>query len=197
MSGLTGLVAAAVLLAGCTVNGPDVEPTTEPTSAPTNGSGASLDLPPRPGDLPIAGAQDAEICSWLPPEQQAKLQVARPKPVIKNGNNYNGCGFNPDGTGISAGVSLRVVPEGLESFIQKVNSAEGSRKTFEVNGFGAVQSQIAGAESLGCAVFVDAAKGQTLYVDLALLDPGGMNNDQMCERAKQAAEAAVTTLQGS
>ncbi|WP_268951830.1 DUF3558 domain-containing protein [Saccharopolyspora elongata] len=197
LGGLIALTAATALLAGCTVNGPDAEPTSEPTSTPTSGSGASLELPPRPRDLPVGGAQDAEICSWLLPEQQAQLQVARPRPAVKNGNNYNGCIFNPDGTGVSAGVALRVVPEGLDAFVQKVNSAEGSRKVLEVKGFGAVQSQIAGAERLGCSVFVDAAQGQTLYVDLNLLASDGMDNNQMCERAKQAAEAAVTTLQGS
>lgn len=189
-SGLLGLV-AVVSLAGCTVNGPDPEPVggTEPTST-------ALALPKRPADLPVAGANDAEICTWLTGEQMTRLQVARPSPVEKNGNNYSGCGYLSDGTGVNAGISLRVVPEGIESFLDKVDSAEGSRKTLDVKGFGAVQSQVPGGERLGCDVFVDVAEGQTLWASLALLTGGGELDDaQMCEKAGQAAEAAVTTLQ--
>lgn len=187
--GLIGLVAMAAVLTGCTVNGPDPAPS-EPE--PTSGSG-SLQLPPRPKELPIAGAQDAAVCTWLSSEQQSQLQVSRPKPAVKNGNNYNGCAYTPDGTGVSTGVAVRVVPEGLEPFMAKM---PGSQPTQAINGFGAVQSQVPGAEGLGCAVLVDAAEGQTLYVDLTLLSPGALNNQQMCDKAKQAAQATVTTLQG-
>ncbi|MEV0086329.1 DUF3558 domain-containing protein [Saccharopolyspora sp. NPDC050642] len=194
--GLIGL-AAVFALAGCTVNGPDPEP---PSSAPTSEaeSSSSLDLPQRPKELAIAGKQDAEICTWLSPEQKAPLQVGGGRPVVKNGNNYNGCSFAGAAGKVNFGISLRVVPEGLDAFAPKIAAVKAkTAKTYEVNGFGAVQAQVPGGESLGCAVFVDAAEGQTLYVDLSLTTPGGMNNDQMCERAKQAAEAAVTTLQGS
>ncbi|MDA3630048.1 DUF3558 domain-containing protein [Saccharopolyspora sp. WRP15-2] len=191
LSGLLGLTAAALLAAGCTVNGPDPEPTGEPAPA-----SAESGMPKRPAELPVAGAQDAEICTWLTGQQMSQLHVARPAPVQKNGNNYNGCGYLSDGTGASTGISLRVVPQGIEPFLAKVNSADGSRKTVDVNGFGAVRSQIAGAERLGCDVFVDAADGQTLWASLSLLSGGSeLNNEQMCEKAQQAAGAAVTTLQ--
>ncbi|MEV5537656.1 DUF3558 domain-containing protein [Saccharopolyspora shandongensis] len=194
--GLIGL-AAAFTLAGCTVNGPDPEPTSS-VPTPEAPSSSSLDLPQRPKDLAIAGKQDAEICTWLSPEQKAPLEVGGGRPVVKNGNNYNGCSFAGAAGKAHFGISLRVVPEGLDAFSQKIAAVQAkTAKTYEVNGFGAVQGQIPGAESLGCAVFVDAAEGQTLYVDLSLTTPGGMDNNQMCERAKQAAEAAVTTLQGS
>ncbi|MDA3643474.1 DUF3558 domain-containing protein [Saccharopolyspora indica] len=189
--GLLGLTAAALLVAGCTVNGPDPVPAGESTA-----TSAEPELPKRPAELPVAGAQDAEICTWLTGQQMTQLQVARPAPVEKNGDNYSGCGYLSDGTGVSTGLSLRVVPQGIEPFLEKVSSAEGSRRTFDVNGFGAVQSQIAGAERLGCDVFVDAAEGQTLWASLALLTGGDeLDNEQMCEKAAQAAGAAVTSLQ--
>ncbi|MER7080696.1 Protein of unknown function [Saccharopolyspora kobensis] len=191
--GLLGLTAAALLVAGCTVNGPDPVPAGE--STPAGETSAETAFPKRPAELPVAGAQDAEICTWLTGQQMAQLKVARPSPVIKNGNNYNGCGYSSDGTWANAGVSLRVVPEPLEVFAAKLNSSEVSRKTFEINGFGALQSQIAGAERLGCSVFVDVAQGQTLYAELSLLSVGEMDNEQMCEKAAQAAGAAVTSLQ--
>lgn len=194
-SGLVGLAAAAVLLAGCAVNGPDAESPAEPTSAPSADPGSSLSFPPRPGNLPVMGAQDTEICSWLAPEQQKQLQVSRPKPATKDGNNYNGCMFTPDGSGVGAAVGIRLVPQGLDAFAQQLNGSPETQKTIDVNGFGAVQNQVPGAEGLGCSVFVDAADGQTLYVDVTLLEPGALDSTQMCEKAAQAAGAAVTSLQ--
>ncbi|MEV0697703.1 DUF3558 domain-containing protein [Saccharopolyspora sp. NPDC050389] len=194
---MIALVAAAVALTGCTVNGPDPDSEPTSTSAPTT-KNSSLDLPKRPQDLAIAGKQDAEICTWLKSEQKPSLQIGGSgRPVQKDGNNYNGCAFLGEDGKAQFGLALRVVPEGIQSFVQKVNSSPESGKTYEINGFGAVQGQLAGGESLGCDVFVDAAERQTLWINMMLQTPGGMDNQQMCERAKQAAEAAVTTLQGS
>nr|WP_246330829.1 DUF3558 domain-containing protein [Saccharopolyspora hordei] len=181
--------AAAVTLTGCTVNGPDPEPSTTTSS----GGAPSFSFPARPAELPIAGKQDQEICTWLTPEQKAQLETGGGRPVVKNGNNYNGCTFLGQSGRAQFGVSLRVVPEGLEAFAAKLADSEPEQT--EVNGFGAVRSQVPGAEGLGCAVFVDAAEGQTLYVDMSLTTPGAMDDAQMCEKAGQAAEAAVTTLQ--
>ncbi|WP_177226335.1 DUF3558 domain-containing protein [Saccharopolyspora shandongensis] len=190
-------MAAVAALTSCTVNGPDPDSEPPATSAPTTKS-SSLDLPQRPRDLAIAGKQDAEICAWLKSEQKQSLQIGGSgRPVQRNGNNYNGCAFLGEAGNAQFGFALRVVPEGIQSFMSEVNSSPESEKAFEINGFGAVQGQIAGGESLGCDVFVDAAEGQTLWINMMLQTPGGMDNDQMCERAKQAAEAAVTTLQGS
>ncbi|MCI2419241.1 DUF3558 domain-containing protein [Saccharopolyspora sp. K220] len=189
--GLIALAAAAVALTGCTVNGPDPEPT---NSTPTTEAESSLNLPQRPSELPIAGKQDSDVCTWLTSEQKAQLEAGGGRPVVKNGNNYNGCTFLGQSGNAQFGITLRIVPEGLAEFSKKL---AGAPETIDVNGFGAVQGQIPGAESLGCAVFVDAAEGQTLYVDFGLTSPGALNNQQMCERAKQAAEAAVTALQSS
>ena len=53
-----------------------------------------------------------------------------------------------------------------------------------------------GLENLGCSVVTDVADGQTLWTFFGVGVPGTMNNQDMCTKAKQAAEAAVTTLQG-
>ncbi len=194
--GLIALAGTAVALTGCTVNGPtpDAAPA---TSVPTT-KNSSLNLPQRPRELAVAGKQDTEICNWLRSDQKRSVQVGGSgRPVPKNGNNYNGCAFLGEAGNAQFGVALRVVPEGINSFMHKVNSSPESETAYEINGFGAVQGQLAGGESLGCDVFVDAAEGQTLWINMMLQTPGGMNNQQMCDRAKQAAEAAVTTLQSS
>lgn len=196
--GLIALAATAVALAGCTVNGPDPEPAPSPTSAPEV-ERPSANLPPRPSDLPVAGKQDTEICNWLTPAQRPSLLIGGSgRPVRKDGNNYNGCSFLGQAGDASFGVALRVVPEGIDSFVTKIaNAASETSTSYQINGFGAVQGQIPGGEGLGCDVFVDAAEGQTLWINMMLQTPGALNNQQMCEKAKQAAEAAVTTLQSS
>ncbi|WP_346073890.1 DUF3558 domain-containing protein [Saccharopolyspora thermophila] len=193
--GLIALAAAVATLSGCTGNRSDVDPPS-PQPTTTTAESSSLNLPQRPKDLAIAGKQDADICTWLTSEQKKALKVGSGRPVIKDGNNYNGCDFAGEDGPALYGIAFRVVPEGIEDFLKKVvdPSAE-TAATYDIQGFGAVQGQIPGAESLGCAVYVDAAEGQTLYVDMALDAPGTMNNQQMCEKAKQAADAAVTTLQ--
>ncbi|GAA0534624.1 hypothetical protein GCM10011581_08350 [Saccharopolyspora subtropica] len=195
--GLITLAAVVVTLSGCTGTTPEANPpSSEPTT--TTSESSSLNLPQRPKDLAIAGKQDADICTWLTSEQKKALDVGGGRPVIKDGNNYNGCDFAGElqGGRVQFGIVLRVVPEGIEDFVKKTaDSSPETAANYDIQGFGAVQGQISGAESLGCHVFVDAAEGQTLYVDLALNSPGGMDNQQMCEKAKQAADAAVTTLQ--
>lgn len=87
----------------------------------------------------------------------------------------------------------------------KIEDAEAKKQegppetaaTYTVGGgFGAVQGQIPGAESLGCFVDVDVANGQTLEASLMSWDSSrSMSNQDMCAKTKQAAEFAVTNLQ--
>lgn len=191
--GLVGAAAAALVLSGCTVNGPD-EPL--PDSAPSaENAGAS-----RPQELAVAGKADAELCSLLTPEQQAQLDVARPGPVRKDEQNeYPGClWLGPPGERTGMDVSVLAVPAGLAEFQeQKLGSAfpETAASYTVAGGFPAEQSQNnEGLETHGCNVAVDVAEGQTLWVLSGPLVPGEVPNQQMCEHAKQAAEFAVATL---
>lgn len=181
--------AAAIALTGCTVNGPD------PAPAPSAPESESPNLPQRPADLAIAGKQDADVCTWMSTEQQASLQVGPGEPLPKDGNNYNGCGYLGDTGAARFAIGVRIVPEAVGLFLQKINSSPGTRQTYELNGFGTVQSQINGGESLGCDAFIDAAQGQTVWVNMQLQTPNAMNADQMCEKAQTAAHSVVSTLQ--
>lgn len=183
-------LAALLVLTGCTVNGPDPAPA---PSAPATDE--SVKLPQRPKDLAVAGKQDDEACAWLGADQQKSLQVGGGQPVIKDGDNYNGCGFLGDTGAARFAIGVRIVPEPVELFLQKINSSPGSRQVYELNGFGTVQSQIGGGESLGCDAFIDAAQGQTVWVNMQLQTPNAMNADQMCEKAQTAAHSVVSTLQ--
>ncbi|GAA2357086.1 hypothetical protein GCM10009854_39230 [Saccharopolyspora halophila] len=182
-----GLVAA---LSGCTVNGPDPERTERERQA-------GPDLPQRPGELPVAGKRRADICGWLTAADKASIPVGEisGRPLDSDGANYAGCGFLGHDGNADYGIGIRVVPEPIERFLQQINSNPDSRRTYRLNGHGAVQSQVWGAENLGCDAFVDAAEGQTLWINLMLFTPGGLDTDQMCGKAQLAAEAVVSTLQ--
>ncbi|RRO16242.1 DUF3558 domain-containing protein [Saccharopolyspora rhizosphaerae] len=179
--------AAVIALAGCTVNGPDPAP---PPATP-----ASPDLPQRPGELPVAGKQDSDVCTWMSVEQLTSLQVGPGEPLPKDGSNYNGCGYLGDTGAARFAIGVRIVPEAIDLFLGKINSSPGTCQSYELNGFGAVQSQINGGESLGCDAFVDAAPGQTVWVNMQLQTPNAMTADQMCEKAQTAAHSVVSTLQ--
>jgi hypothetical protein len=179
--------AAVIALAGCTVNGPDPAP---PAPKPE-----SMNLPQRPEDLPVEGKQDADVCTWMSAEQARSMQLGPGEPLPKDGSNYNGCGYLGDTGAARFAIGVRIIPEAIDMFLQKINSSPGTRQVYELNGFGTVQSQINGGESLGCDAFIDAAQGQTVWVNMQLQTPGAMNADQMCEKAQTAAHSAVSTLQ--
>ncbi|WP_406689020.1 DUF3558 family protein [Saccharopolyspora sp. ID03-671] len=178
-----------IALAGCTVNGPDPVP---PAPAPASDA---LDLPQRPSDLAVAGKQDADVCGWMSTEQAKSLQVGPGEPLPKDGSNYNGCGYLGDTGAARFAIGVRIIPEPIEEFLNKINSSPGTRQVYALNGFGTVQSQINGGESLGCDAFVDAAQGQTVWINMQLQTPNAMNNDQMCEKAQTAAHSVVSTVQ--
>ncbi|WP_207920308.1 DUF3558 family protein [Saccharopolyspora aridisoli] len=189
-SAVAAACAALLVVTGCAVNGPD------PAPAPIAPAPAeSVELPQRPEDLAVAGKQDDDVCTWLSAEQQQSLRVGGAQPVIRNGDNYNGCGYLGDTGAARFAIGVRIVPEPVELFLQKINSSPGTRQVYVLSGFGTVQSQIGGGEGLGCDAFIDAAEGQTVWVNMQLQTPGAMNADQMCEKAQTAAHSAVSTLQ--
>ncbi|MFR9731322.1 DUF3558 domain-containing protein [Saccharopolyspora sp. MS10] len=190
------LLSAVLLSGGCALGGGEaVEPQPAP-AYPEQGSG--LDLPPRPRDLPIAGMAEARICEIFSAEQLEQLGVGPGSPSPKNGTrNFPGCMWLSDPeAAASTGISVSVAPVGIAEL--EAQSQEGSPDTaasYTVGGgFGAVQSQIPGAESLGCTVDVDAAERSALEVGFAWQGGAEMTNQDMCAKAKQAAEFAVGNL---
>ena len=189
---LIGFGLVAVTIGGCTVNGPDPAPT---TSAPKPETKTS-----RPKDLSLAGKQDADLCKLLTEEQQSQLRVARPRPVAKDGtNDFPGCIWSGETGQTGYSVAVRAVPMSMADFrAKRGDESPDTAATYAVGaGFPAAQGQRGGGfEQLGCNVDVDVADGQTLDTFVSPNVNGTMSNQDMCTKAKQAAEAAVTTLQG-
>ena len=95
------------------------------------------------------------------------------------------------------GLTIAIAPLSIdEAQSRKSDGSPETAATYAVGqGFGAVQGQVPGAENLGCFVDVDVAEGQTLEVGITALGGDEVSNQDMCAKAEQAAEFAVSNLQ--
>jgi len=189
---------AAVSLAGaaissCTVHGPDA-PVDKPGSGPPQQPGHV-----RPKSLPVAGKQGADLC-LLTDQQQAQLAVtsARPAPINGPTGAFQSCLWTtPPGAQPTYSLNLIAMPMPVGDAVDQIGPAlpETAAK-YTVAGFPAQQAQPGnGLEGTGCRVDVDVADGQTLEAFLSPSQTYTMSNQDMCAKAKQAAEFAVGNLQ--
>ncbi len=136
------------------------------------------------------------MCKLLLPEQQVQVGVERSDPAPAG--SAPGCiwlsvpGVKPDVT-----IELEALDMGFEEAVGRAGEPfPETAASYEIDGFKAEQGQEgAGLESLGCRVDVDVAQGQTLEVFYSPTLSGTVTNQDMCAKAKQAAEFAVTNLQ--
>ncbi|WP_433295085.1 DUF3558 domain-containing protein [Pseudonocardia sp. CA-142604] len=182
------LVAAAVLVGGCSDGGQ--------AAAPVEPSG--IELPPRPRDVRIDGV---DPCSLLTEEQRTRLGLDRP-PVFDLGPSllYPGAdipacliqGYEP--RAVSVGLSI-VTIAGIELFTS--GGLAAAVRPVQTHGFPAVVAVPTRFTSY-CTVVVDVAPGQLLDVQFA---DGGRQppipQPQLCQNAEQTADAVMETLLAS
>ncbi|GAA3355542.1 DUF3558 domain-containing protein [Saccharopolyspora gregorii] len=189
---LSGLL--PFLVGGCALNEAEPADPQQGQAAPAPETGP--DLPNRPRDLPVSGLDEAQICKLIRPEQLDQLGVGGGNPAPKlNEQDFPGCSWlSESGASPSIGVLLSVAPMSIQDRLAETSGGTATTDTLD-SGFGAVRSQVPGAESLGCVVAVDVAEGETLEAGLSWLGGDDMTNQAMCAKAKQAAEFAVSNLQ--
>ncbi|HEY3262442.1 MAG TPA: DUF3558 domain-containing protein [Pseudonocardiaceae bacterium] len=179
-----------------------------PQAAPGLSSGPVV--PPsstvsRPRQLDLTGV---EVCTLLTNQQLANFAVDRPsRPGTAGGGSVlvgsPECQFGSDaeqhGFLILASTSM-----GLPEFLSKIQP-NPSRAVITVNGYPAVQEEGLGELSApergsgACFVEVDVADGQLLGVQfsqIAAREPKRLPIETLCAKAREVAEAALTTLQG-
>ncbi|MEU4448339.1 DUF3558 domain-containing protein [Actinosynnema sp. NPDC050801] len=189
-------LAAAVVLGGCTTtkNPGDANPQpTTATGAPetTGSSRATVDFPPRPAEIKLDGISDA--CTALTAEQQRELKIdeaiSEPQDVI-DGKESPGCSFQTNSRPLFSYEITLIADEGVGYWEGGGNLAVVQKS---VAGFGAYQVTLAGTSKGDCALAVDVADGQQLFVSFL---PIGDNftQDEMCQNATKGAEMALTTL---
>jgi Protein of unknown function (DUF3558) len=158
---------------------------------------------PRPLEL-----TSVDTCKLLTEQQLTSFAVDRPSAPGTAGSGSvitgsPGCTFRSDaqqwGFLLLASTSM-----GLPEFLSKIQP-NPSRAVITVNGYPAVQEEGLGELSApergsgACFVEVDVADGQLLGVQfsqIAAREPKRLPIETLCAKAREVAEAALTTLQG-
>jgi hypothetical protein len=193
---LIAMAAAVTVLVGCTATGTTGDPRPQSTATadvPTSGSSEpNVDLPPRPKEIKLGGISDA--CTALTKDQQKQLKIdeaiSEPQDVIK-GKDSPGCSFQSNSRPLFSYEVALIADEGVD-YWQAGGNLDVAQKS--VAGFGAYQVTLTGTTKGDCALAVDVADGQQLFVSFLPIGDG-FTQDQMCQNAAKGAELALATLQ--
>jgi hypothetical protein len=198
----------ALMVAGCTDStggvatpgGRDTatsgEPETTEPSGPLGGGEPTVEIPPRPADLPLDGVKP---CQLFTKAQLTQLKITDP-PSEKTSEGY----FVAPGCDLEIATLetfrsyeiLTVTQEGIEPWLTGKRNVEA--KLSEVAGYPAATYWLLGAEGKNaqdCATAVDVADGQQLMVTADNDGDRTFTLDQLCQLAETAAGLAMQTLQ--
>jgi hypothetical protein len=204
------LAIAAVMLAGCTDStggvatpGGEENPTTDsggPSSGdPSEPAGAgepTVEIPPRPADLPL---DKVKPCTLFTKAQLAQLKITDPPSPKTSGGYFVAPGCDLEIATLETFRSyeiLTVTQEGIEPWLTGKRNVEA--KLSEVAGYPAATYWLLGAhgtQAQDCATAVDVADGQELMVTADNDADRSFTLDQLCQMAETAAGMAMQTLQ--
>lgn len=188
------VLAAGAVLAGCTQMEPGSGSATATTTGSTTASKTSApdaSFPPRPKDIKIDGIADP--CAALTEGQRRELGIDEAESemmdVIED-RKMPGCSFRANSRPLFSYDLTLISDEGAGYW--KGGNLDVVPKT--VAGYGALQVTLAGTTKGDCALAVDVADGQQMFISFL---PIGDNftQDQMCQNVAKGAEMALTTLQ--
>lgn len=191
LRGVVPALVAGSVLVSCTS-------TQEGSPEPENTSAGSTESPgttkssaaPRPREIRVDGV---DPCKLLTAEQMAQLGVnageRNDSDIVKTGNAPT-CEFSGDDLGTNYGVAL-VADRGIDYWTGAGNTDVSAIK---VSGFEAKRISLSGVEA-NCAVAVDVADGQQLYVDFIPIGSDKPSKDEMCQNVEKGAGFALATLQ--
>ncbi|MGH3921603.1 MAG: DUF3558 domain-containing protein [Pseudonocardiaceae bacterium] len=186
LGGLMLAAALTVLLPACATR--TVTPG-EPEPPPT--TTAALQLPPRPAEVPI---DDLDPCLVFTPQQRQDLGIDQePRPSPPSSRSEVACTYAHSSSEPFFSYYVAPVPqEGADAWLTGRRNVAGVAIR-EVAGFGAVQTLLGGSDD-DCSLTIDVAAGQSLDVMFLGDSAGSFTVDEMCERARLGAAAAMETL---
>lgn len=144
----------------------------------------------RPQEIKLNGIDPCKVLTTDQMQQLTVVEAERNDSNIVKTGDVPTCSYgNNTSPRITYGVGL-VTTKGIEYWRGNGNV---DVEKIDVSGYAAVQLTLKGTSTLDCAVAVDVADGQQLYVDFS---PTGQQvpQEQMCDNARRAAEFALTTL---
>lgn len=196
------MLLALGVAAGCTTteagqatSGNSPGSTTESSESSTGTSTQpSEEIPPPPRELSLAGL---DPCTLFTDAQQAQLRVNSVDAKDDGGEDiYDGmkeCILDADAEEPFITYQVIAVTDVDVSFwLSEDRNADA--ELISVAGFPAAQFHTKGVEGSDCAIAVGVAKNQHLHVEMAPLSED-LEQDEICQGSKQAAEMALQTLQ--
>jgi hypothetical protein len=181
-------VLVALSVAACTTSGEKGSPTTASSTSSSSGSNTGNALPPRPAELKLDGV---DPCKLLTADQMRQIKVASTKPEqpkLVDKKPSPSCFYK---NGVDYTYTVGAVTHGGVSYWLR-NGGTVESKLVDVSGYGAAEVKFAGTSDVDCAIAVDVADGQQLFVSYSPIDDEPQ--EQMCSKAKDAAALALVTL---
>lgn len=163
---------------------------------PSGGSQPTVEIPPRPADLPLDGVKP---CSLFSQAQLKQLEITDPPTETTTDGHFQGLACDLEIATLETFRSYEVVAvtdEGIEPWLTGKRNVEA--RLADVAGFPAATYWFRGAEgnkTIDCATSVGVADGQQLMVTADNDSDHSFTLDQLCQMAESAAGMAMQTLQ--
>jgi hypothetical protein len=197
------VVALAMISAGCTTSAsgqPTPAPgdgssgtSTPPSGEPSGSSSPTVELPPRPRDISLDGL---DPCTLFTKAQRTQLKTTDVESGESGSDTFKGmkeCVLEVDAQEpFYDYTALAVTTEGVEAWLTGQRNVEAEPTS--VQGFPAAQFKFRGSNGEGCDLAVGVAEKQNLWIQVVPYSRG-MEQDELCQMARQAAEMAMSTLQ--
>lgn len=178
-------------------NGSGGEPDPSTGSAdPSGGAQPTVEIPPRPEDLPLDGVKP---CSLFSQAQLKQLEITDPPTETTASGELAGLACDLEIATLETFRSYEIVAitdEGIEPWLTGKRNVEA--RLADVAGFPAATYWFRGAEgnkTIDCATSVGVADGQQLMVTADNDSERSFTLDQLCQMAEDAAGMAMQTLQ--
>lgn len=182
------LLAALILIsvAACTGTGEKGQASPE-TTPPTSQSQGKL--PKRPAELKV---DNVDPCKLLTAQQMDEVRIAKSSPEqskVIDGAPLPSCYYQN-----STKYAYIVVPATNKGVEYWGAGGNVTADPTEVAGYGAIEVKFIGVDAFDCAVSIDVAEGQQLFVSYHPDRDDKETQEQMCDKAKKVAGLALATL---
>ncbi|MFS8098271.1 DUF3558 domain-containing protein [Lentzea alba] len=177
-----------VMVSACTSGGeigkanPDSSATSTPQSADK--------LPKRPAELKV---NNVDPCKLLSAAQMDQIKIAEADPeqsTVIDGTAMPGCFYSNNLT--YSYIAVVATNKGVDYWLRSGGNV--TAEVVNVAGYGAAQVKLIGVDNANCAVAVDVAEGQQLFMNYKPDSENKETQQQLCDKAKKAAGLALETL---
>lgn len=184
------LLAALTLVAVSACTGEGEKGKASPEVSSSSAPQSQGRLPQRPAELKV---NSVDACKLLTAKQMDDIKLAETSAVqskVIDGAPLPACLYKN-----SVNYSYIVVPASSKGVGYWIDGGGNvTAEVVDVAGYGAAEIKFTGVDAFDCAVSVDVAEGQQLYVSYKPSSSTKETQQQMCDKAKKAAGLALETL---